>query len=220
MIRHHLTIPLLLIMLASCNLMPGNQSNPPTATSFVLTPTNPASTSTQIVASSTPSPTVKPTIELTATPTVTPMPTPSPTALYGYGIQVGSPAVVANFLNPDAGCNYTGIGGQVFGKDGKPISDQIVVKVTGILEEKDVEFLAVTGGYPALGPGGYEITLADHLAGTNNSLFLQLFDLKGLTISPLVSFNTYSDCTKNLVILNFVEASTVTNNFIPIIINK
>jgi hypothetical protein len=148
------------------------------------------------------------------------MPTPSPTALYDYGIQVGSPAVVANFLHPDAGCNYTGIGGQVFRIDGKPIGYQIVVKVTGTIEDKDVEFLAVTGGYPALGPGGYEITLADHLAGTNNSLFLQLFDLNGIAVSPLISFNTYSDCTKNLVVLNFVEASTVTKYYIPIIINK
>jgi hypothetical protein len=220
MIRRHLTIPLLIIILASCNLMPSNPSSTPTATSLFQTATNPTSTSTPIVESSTPSPTVKPTVELTATPTGTPIPTSSPTPFYDYGIQVGSPAVVANFLHPDAGCNYTGIGGQVFGKDGKPISDQIVVKVTGTLEEKDVEFLAVTGGFPALGPGGYEITLADHLAGTNNSLFLQLFDLNGIAISPLISFNTYSDCTKNLVILNFVEASTVNKYYIPIIINK
>jgi len=220
MIRRHLTISLLIITLASCNLMPGNNSSPPTETSILQTPTIPTMTSTQLVEPSTPSPTVKPHVVSTVTPTVTPMPTPSPTALYDYGIQVGSPAVVANFLHPDAGCNYTGIGGQVFSKDGKPIGDQIVVKVTGTIEEKDVEFLAVTGGYPALGPGGYEITLADHLAGTNNSLFLQLFDLNGIAVSPLISFNTYSDCTKNLVVLNFVEASTVTKYYIPIIINK
>jgi len=220
MIRRHLTISLLIITLASCNLMPGNNSSPPTETSFLQTPTIPTMTSTQLVEPSTPSPTVKPHVVSTVTPTVTPMPTPSPTALYDYGIQVGSPAVVANFLHPDAGCNYTGIGGQVFSKNGKPIGDQIVVKVTGTIEEKDVEFLAVTGGYPALGPGGYEITLADHLAGTNNSLFLQLFDLNGIAVSPLISFNTYSDCTKNLVVLNFVEASTVTKYYIPIIINK
>ena len=220
MIRRHLTIPLLIIMLASCNLMPGNNSSSPTATSFFLTPTNPTLTSTQLVEPSTPSPTVKPIILPTATPADTPMPTPSPTAFYDYGIQVGSPATVANFLHPDVGCNYSGIGGQVFSKDGKPISDQIVVKVTGTLEEKDVEFLAVTGGYPALGPGGYEIILADHLAGSNKSLFLQLFDLNGIAVSPLMSFNTYSDCTKNLVILNFVESSTVNKYYIPIIINK
>ena len=220
MIRRHLTISLLIIALSSCNLMPGNNSSPPTETSFIQTPAIPTMTSTQLVEPSTPSPTVKPQVVSTATPTDTPMPTPSPTALFDYGIQVGSPAVVANFLHPDAGCNYTGIGGQVFSKDGKPIGDQIVVKVTGTLEEKDVEFLAVTGGYLALGPGGYEITLADHLAGTNNSLFLQLYDLNGIPVSTLISFNTYSDCTKNLVVLNFVEASTVTKYYIPIIINK
>ena len=220
MIWRRLTIPLLIIILASCNLMPGNNSSPPTATSLIQTPINPTLTATQIVVTSTPSPTITPIVVLTSTPTTTPTPAPSPTEYYDYGIQIGSPAAVANFLHPDAGCNYTGIGGQVFGKDGKPISDQIVVKVTGTLEEKNVESLAITGGFPALGPGGYEITLADHLVGTNNSLFLQLLDLNGLPVSPLISFNTYSDCTKNLVILNFVEASTVTKFFIPIIINK
>jgi hypothetical protein len=220
MIRRYLIIPLLIITLTSCNLIPGNISLTPTATSLVQTPTIPTATATQLVETATPSPTAKPTVSSTPIPTNTPIPTPSLTAYYDYGIQVGSPAVVANFLHPDAGCNYTGIGGQVFSKNGKPISDQIVVKVTGNLEEKTVEFLAVTGGFPALGPGGYEITLADHLTATTKSLFLQLFDLKGIAVSPLISFNTYSDCAMNLVILNFVEASTVSRYYFPIIINK
>jgi hypothetical protein len=220
MIRRYIIIALLIVTLASCNLIPGNNSLPPTATNLVQTPTIPTVTSTQQVETATPSPTAKPTVTTTPTPTNTPIPTPSPTAFYDYDIQVGSPAAVANFLHPDAGCNYTGIGGQVFSKDGKPIHDQIVVKVTGNLEEKAVDFLAVTGGFPALGPGGYEITLADHLMETSKSLYLQLFDLKGIAVSPLISFNTYSDCAINLVILNFVEASTVSRYYFPVIINK
>jgi hypothetical protein len=216
----HLLITILMPTLASCSLM--TPDNPPPAT-FTSTPTSPLITTytpTPGVTLSTPSPPVKPTLEPTATQTNEPTTTPSPTPSYGYDMQIGSPVVVENFLRPDAGCNYTGIGGQVFGKDGKPVTDLIVVKVTGAIEGKEVEFLTVTGGFPALGPGGYEITLADHLAGSNNSLFLQLFDLNGVAQSLNISFNTYPDCTKNLVILNFVKASSVIRNYIPAVIYK
>jgi hypothetical protein len=216
----HLMLIILISTLASCSLIPENNPTPASFTSIPTSPVILTYTPTPVVALSTPSPAVEPTLESTATPTSEPKFTPSPTPSYVYDIQMGSPAVVANFLHPDVGCNYTGIGGQVFGKDGKPISDLIVVKVTGTLEGKDVEYLAVTGGHPALGPGGYEIALADHLTGSTNTLFLQLFDLNGIPQSQNISFNTYSDCTKNLIILNFVKASNVIRNYIPVVINK
>jgi hypothetical protein len=216
----HLMILFFIITLASCSLAPGNNPTPIVTTSLPSTTSIPTEIPTHEVVTFTPAPSEEPTSSATAIPTSQPTVTPSPAPAYAYDIQIGSPAGVANFLRPDAGCNYTGIGGQVFGKDGKPISDLIVVKVTGTLEGKDAEYLAVTGGFPALGPGGYEITLADHLSGSNKTLFIQLFDLNGVAQSPIVSFNTFPDCTKNLIILNFVQASTVTRSYIPVIINK
>ncbi len=137
--------------------------------------------------------------EATATQTVTSTSTPVPIAL-----QADSPVYIQNFAHTDAACDWMGVAGQVFGEDGSPQINLVLV-IKGTIGEKVIDLTGVTGIPEAdiYGPGGYEIVLADAPAQTSDNLAIQVFDLQGNTLSEPVNFNTYSDCDKNLVVINF-----------------
>jgi hypothetical protein len=141
----------------------------------------------------------------TPTPTATLMPTSTPTPPpVVYSPQEGTPAYIANFARPAKGCNWLGVAGQVFGPDGLPVLN-LIVSVKGKLGATEVDVFSMTGlpqGDP-YGPGGYEIKLADQTSSTNDSLTIQVFDLQAMPLSSPLSFNTFSECDKNLVIINF-----------------
>jgi hypothetical protein len=133
-----------------------------------------------------------------------------------YQLQPGSPTALQNFYNPAALCNWSGIGGQVFGRANQSMSG-LVVEVSGTLEGKNVLQLALTGNEPALGPGGYVITLADHLAASTGTLSLVLKDLQGNALSQAIGFNTYADCHKNMLVINLMDTSNLRWKYYPLI---
>ncbi|MDK2981311.1 MAG: hypothetical protein PWQ55_1658 [Chloroflexota bacterium] len=133
----------------------------------------------------------------TATPihTATPMP---------YTLQVEAPVYIKNFVHTDAGCDWLGVAGQVFGEDGEPVINLVLV-VSGTLNGSPLNLTAVTGIPEAdvYGPGGYEIQLASQAVASSDSLNIQVYDLAGNALSAPYVFDTYAACTKNLAIINF-----------------
>lgn len=139
----------------------------------------------------------------TATPTLTATPTQIPMT---FAVQNGSPVYMVNFVQTSAGCNWSGIAGQVFDSDGKPLNGYIV-KVTGTYNSTTVSSLAVTGmvtGIP-YGPASYEIVLGTKALASTDLLSIQLFDPGGNVLTTPLRFSTYVDCAKNLVIINFKQ---------------
>ncbi len=55
------------------------------------------------------------------------------------------------------------------------------------------------------GPGGYELYLADHVMATTDTFRIQVRDAAGVPLSPWYSIPTYADCSKNLILANFVR---------------
>lgn len=133
----------------------------------------------------------------TATATYTSTPVP-------FTLQADSPVYIQNFAHTDAACDWLGVAGQVFGEDGSPQINLVLV-VKGTIGQTPIDLTGVTGIPEAdiYGPGGYEIVLADTPAQTDDSLSIQVYDLSGNALSDPVSFDTYSDCDKNLVVINF-----------------
>lgn len=119
-----------------------------------------------------------------------------------YIVQPGTPTQVTNFLFPDAGCSYLGIAGQVFDINGQPVQG-LIVEVSGQLEGNEVLQLVLTGSSTKLGPGGYEIRLAEHALASEGTLQIQVFDLAGLALSDAIAFNTSAECDANQILLNF-----------------
>jgi hypothetical protein len=161
------------------------------------------------------------TATLSINPTKTAMLAPAPTPTPRFMVQAGTPVDTANFVHPEAGCNWMGVAGQVFGQDEKPI-EGLVVEVAGILGNEPVLSLALTGGSAILGPGGYEITLADQPIASMGTLWVQLFDLNSNPQSEKIIFNTYDpgdECNNNLIVINFNEVGLPMNQYyLPVIL--
>jgi Predicted solute binding protein len=146
----------------------------------------------------TPVPTRTTTPTRTETPTQTSTPAP-------YVLQEEAPAYIENFAHPDAGCEWMGVAGQVFGADGKPQLNLVVV-VKGKLGKNNLDLAGVSGIPEAdlYGPGGYEIQLADKPSASTQSLAIQVYDLNGNALSDAYAFDTYPDCKQNLIVINFI----------------
>lgn len=151
-------------------------------------------------------PTTTNTRQPTEKPTDTPLPQFTATP-FPITIQSGTPKYILNFAHPSSGCKWLGVAGQVFDGDGKPMINKVIM-VTGKIEENVVEIIGVSGVPEAdiYGPGGFEIKIADHAFSSDKAFSIQVFDLDGIPISGLYPFDTYSDCEKNLIIINFLTA--------------
>ena len=210
MLKKILVIGLMLILLAGCGQL--NLPLPVTSPEPALTsPAPPASTNTPALPTEvrrTPSRETEaaqaPFPEATSTLPSLPNEAPEAARLENplYVVQPGTPAWVANFLRPDAGCSYMGIAGQVFDAGGLPVRG-LIVEVAGELDGNSVLQLTLSGGSILLGPGGYEIQLADRAIASQGTLTIQLFDLAGLALSNQVAFDTSAACDANQIVMNF-----------------
>src|SRR5262249_34413091 len=139
----------------------------------------------------------------TPPPTNTPAPTPTASrtlSAFPFTVQGGGPAAIPNFAN-SAGCNWMGIGGQGFDTHGNPIINYVVHLSGGGLTQD-----AFTGTKTAYGPGGYEFFLNNRPVESTGEFKVQLFNEKGnVPVSDVVVVNTFADCSKNLLLVNFVQ---------------
>ncbi len=139
----------------------------------------------------------------TSTPTKTATPVNTSTSV-PYTLQVEAPVYIKNFVHTDAGCDWLGVAGQVFGEDDEPVINLVLV-VSGTLNGSPLNLTAVTGIPEAdvYGPGGYEIQLASQAVASSDSLNIQVYDLAENALSEPYVFDTYAVCNKNLAIINF-----------------
>ncbi len=149
--------------------------------------------------------------EFTPTPTVTPAIEPTleltPQPRVQFTVQEGSPMFLPNFANPSAGCEWMGVAGQVFDEENHEIQNLTIV--TGTLsDENGVEWSAVTGTALAYGPGGYEIQLSDAPVETSQTYWVEIRAQDGTLLSERFFFDTYGDCDRNLILVNFVPDTT------------
>jgi hypothetical protein len=130
--------------------------------------------------------------------------------------QKGTPVGIQNFVQLDKGCNWSGIGGQVFSKSGTPLTG-LVIKLTGKLEGQNILYYAVTGGSLQFGPGGFLIQLTDHPVASKNTATLQVLEITGAVKSPPILLTTYGDCSHNLLLVNIIELSLRNSVYFPAI---
>jgi hypothetical protein len=165
-------------------------------------------------------PTLEPSATFTPRPTFTPFPTETPFNLatetptatsqiaqgMPFEVSPGTPTGASSMLfHPEERCNWMGVAGQVFDLSGAPITGQVVM-VGGFLEGKVVEIVTLTGLPTAYGANGfYEAFLSETPTASNGRLFVQLLDQAGLAMSDKVYFDTYAECERNLIFVNFKQ---------------
>lgn len=186
-----MSLVIIFSLLSSCDIYPYITQPTPQATS--ITPTALLLSAT---AQHTPTPTLTP-VEITLTPEPTSTQTPSP-----YKLQVENPFYLENFNHPVKGCQWLGVAGQVFDHFGQP---QLGLTVRAGRVTGETEFLETTTGLAvAYGPGGYEITLGDSPIDSSQTYWIQIFDENQMALTEKYYFDTYVDCMRNLIVLNFV----------------
>lgn len=171
-----------------------------------LTPTFTSTNTPEISSTATTTHSVTPAYTATNTifPTATQTRTPTPVIAI-YKLQTGVPVYTRNFAHPESGCNWMGVAGQIFDISGKPAIN-LVVNVKGSLGTLIIDEVAISGipGADIYGPGSFEIKLSGNVLTSQNNLRIQLFDLNGKPLSAEIPFSTFADCSKNLIIVNFV----------------
>lgn len=175
----------------------------------VLPPTWTPTVTSEPTQTYTPRPTA--TLPPTATPFTIITPTFTPTTTQTsegmpFAVGQGSPIAISSLpFHPDEACNWMGVAGQVLDMSGAPVSTGVQIWLGGVLGGTLREIPSLTGTARQYGEAGYEIYLADHPIASNGTLWVQLLDQAGLPMSEKVFFDTYNDCEKNLVFINFKQ---------------
>ncbi len=187
----------------------------PTATPtplVILPPTWTPSPTIQPTNTRTPLPSLTPTATVTpfvlVSPTFTPSPTEAPVGGFAFAVQGNGPVAIVNIAHPELGCNWMGVAGNVVDMSGAPVT-QLIVTLGGTLNGKPVHpsgtMTSLTGLFRQYGEAGFEFQLGDKPVASKGTLWIQLGDQAGLVLSEKVYFDTFSDCEKNLVLINFKQ---------------
>jgi hypothetical protein len=103
-----------------------------------------------------------------------------------------------------------GMAGQVFDLDGNPI-EGVVIEVGGSLDGQPIQQIALTGNLPVIGPGGYLIELSNHPVQSDGTLWIQLLDQQGDPKTGRILLTTSGLCEENLIVINMMETTPITN---------
>jgi hypothetical protein len=139
--------------------------------------------------------TITPSATITATATLAPLPF----------IVRGEPEYVSNELvRPALDCTWLIIAGQVWDLQDTPITG-LTLHLYGDLGETPIDRTFLTGQAPGYGESGYEFTLEGLLMDSEDTLWIQLVDTNGLAFSHPYPLETFDDCQKNLILVNFKQ---------------
>lgn len=170
----------------------------PTSTpEIVFEPTEtitPSATSTEIFIDGTPI-----AEETPLEPTETPF-----SGYYAFALRNDINAIESSLIRPNYGCDWVGVAGQVFDLQGRPVVG-VRVWLRGTYENKRINFYSLTMESSPYGPSGFEFRLGDKPLNTTGQLSIQLLDQAGIPISERIYFDTFEDCEKNLILINFKQ---------------
>jgi hypothetical protein len=113
-------------------------------------------------------------------------------------------AIPATDKNPTVGCTWLGIGGVVTNRSGDPLVG-IILSLAGSLDFTTYNQTTLSGAAPQYGEGGYEFYLGGALTASQGNLYLQIVGEDGQPISDPIAITTYSDCQRNLILINFQQ---------------
>ena len=140
----------------------------------------------------------------TETATLDPLVTPdvsTPIPLPHFAALGGSPI----YQPHSSGCDGLYIAGNVIDINGNFLLFW-VVRVGGTLGG---EALFIEDGLSGINPeytdSGWEIKIANAPIDSNGTVYLELIDPEGNVVSDLIIIDTYDDCSRNLIMVNFIQ---------------
>ncbi|MDR3574181.1 MAG: hypothetical protein P4L50_09975 [Anaerolineaceae bacterium] len=174
---------------------------PPTATPTVTIPVTPSDTPIPLTPTNTlPGPLATSTVN----PQFTATPTDDANAYYTFAVQSPPEAVAATLFSTERGCQWMGVAGRVLDMQGRPVTG-LIVQLSGVLGQSLINETSLTGLALQFGQSGYEFKLADTPIQSQGTLWVRLVDQANLPLSPKIHFDTYTDCSKNQILINFKQ---------------
>jgi hypothetical protein len=135
----------------------------------------------------------------TATATVTPT-----REILPYQLS-GDPEVFSSdLLRPGLGCDWLVIAGQVWDLTGKEVPG-MTLHLFGEIAGYSIDQTTVSGRAKVYGDSGYEFALENVVVDSDGTLFIQLLDTDGSALSAPYAIETFADCQKNLILINFKQ---------------
>ena len=165
-----------------------------TATTFLIEESTP--TLTQI---GEPTETLMPTRTATLTPTATP-------EIFAFVLDGQPELVPSGMIRPKLSCDWLVIAGQVWDLEGDPVKG-LTLHLYGEVGGYGVDRYELSGSEDAIvyGESGYEFALEGLVMDSSGTLFIQLVDTNGLPLSLPYALDTYNDCQRNLILVNFKQ---------------
>lgn len=183
------------------------QTHTPEPESVLASATGPTARAGRATRTPTASPAPSLTPTRTLVPTETPTPGPSPTrtvySLYPFKLMDDHINYIAANTFPNHDVCRIWVAGRVYDLSNSPVVG-MVVRLGGYLEgSKSVDSL--TGTATDYGPSGYEILVSEVPANSTGDLWVQLFGQGDIPMSARVYFDTFDDCSRNLILINFEQ---------------
>lgn len=115
-------------------------------------------------------------------------------------------AVPSAMIRPKLGCEWLVIAGQVWDLQGDPITG-LTLHLFGEVNGYAIDQFVLTGAEEAIvyGESGYEFALENQVVDSDGSLFIQLVDTNQLSLSLPYALQTFDDCQRNLILVNFKQ---------------
>ncbi len=139
----------------------------------------------------------------TSTPVVinTPQNTPTLEPVQKFTAQEGTPS----YIPYSGGCSGVYIAGNITDIDHNPVM-LMTVRAVGNLNGEEIFIEVLSGSNTDYTISGWEIKLSDTLVTSTGSITLSLYQQGGWEpISEEVLLDTYNDCSRNLVVVNFIQ---------------
>ncbi|MGD8455320.1 MAG: hypothetical protein PVF83_02960 [Anaerolineales bacterium] len=192
-------------------LYPNNPLNPfppapgitPAPTQSNLTPTNtPPPPPTSTLPPATEEPTLGPLPTATPFATGDATPTTGSSSLTHFKAQEGTPLYLAH----TDGCGGLYIAGNVVDLAGNPVVFMLV-RVGGTLGGENLQLEdTLSGSNPNYSSSGWEVKIADAPIDSTGTVFVELYRLESEDpVSDLIIVDTFNDCDRNLIMVNFVQ---------------
>jgi hypothetical protein len=130
--------------------------------------------------------------------------TPEPQPVFRYELRSEPSAIKAFQLPLEKSCQWMGLGGQAIDLQNRPVVG-ILVQLGGNLQGKNFEQTSQAGTALQFGQAGFEFSLGLQPAASEKTLWVQLMDQDRVPLSEKVFFDTFDECSKNLILINFKQ---------------
>jgi hypothetical protein len=175
----------------------------PAETALPAETATPEPSATPEVAADMPTPTETITPYPTATQVVLATDVPSATLAFSgrFKAQDGTPS----YLPYSGGCNGIYLAGYVLDAENNPLV-HMTVRAVGVVDGQQISVQALSGSNTDYTESGWELKLFDSAIKTTGQFSVALYKQGSIQpVSDEVTFDTFSSCTQNLTVINFVQ---------------